>query len=324
MIGYIIQRIVLAIPMLIGITLVSFFIMQSAPGDALMMGMDPAVDSKDIAQITQNLGLDQPIIVQYWIWIKHIVTGNFGYSYISGKPVVTMILERLPATLLLAVSSLVCILCLALPLGLISGYKKDSWVDNIITVTSFLGMSIPSFWFGLMLILLFSYGLGWLPTSGYMSPFLYDAPIRLQLLSIAHHMILPLATIVLGGLAGMIRFNRFSVIKIIAMDCITAARARGLSERRILFKHAFKNVLLPVITLLGMELPSLISGSFVIEYIFSWPGMGQLGLNAVYQRDYPILMACILFSAVLIIVGNILSDIGYAYVDPRIQKREKI
>ena len=182
-------------------------------------------------------------------------------------------------------------------------------------------MSIPTFWLGLMLMLMFSFGLDWFPTSGFMDPILYDAPWYQQVSSILHHMCLPLITIMVGAIAGLTRYNRFGIIKILGQDYITAARARGISEKNILFKHAFKNTLLPIITILGLDLPSIISGSYIIEYIFSWPGMGQLGVQAVFQRDYPILMATILFSSVLLIIGTLISDLCYAIADPRIAKK---
>ena len=208
------------------------------------------------------------------------------------------------------------------PLGIICGYKKDTWIDDSITIFSFLGLSIPTFWLGLMFILFFSIQLNLFPTSGFLDPLLYEASLIDKAFNILKHMFLPLLTIIIGGIAGLIRYNRFSMIKILAQDYITSARARGIRERRILFKHGLKNALLPIITILGLDLPSLISGSFIIEYIFSWPGMGQLGVQAVFQRDYPILMATIcLFSSFLIIIGNLLADLSYAYADPRISKK---
>ena len=318
---YILKRLLYAIPMLFGITLIAFFIMKAAPGDPATMYMDPSVSRADQEIIRQNLGFDKPIIVQYGVWVKNLIKGNLGFSYVSGKPVLQLLLERLPATLLLSISSLVLILLITFPLGIISGYKKESWVDDGITLFSFLGLSIPTFWLGLMLILIFSFWLRWFPTAGFMDPLLYDASFVQKAGSIGYHMVLPLVTIMVGGIAGLTRYNRFGIIKILAQDYITAARARGIKESKILMKHAFKNILLPIITILGLDLPALISGSYIIEFIFSWPGMGQLGVQAVFQRDYPILMATILFSSVLIICGTLLSDLCYAFVDPRIMKK---
>ena len=282
--NYIFKRLITSLPLILGVCFLSFIIMQLAPGDPTLMYMDPNVSNEDMAQVRKNLGLDQPILIQFFYWLKQLAQGNLGYSYVTGKPVVQAIMERLPATLILSISSLFIILLITFPLGIICGYKKDTWVDDSITVFSFLGLSIPTFWLGLMFILFFSIDLNLFPTSGFLDPLLHDASFFEKTLNIMHHMFLPLITIIIGGIAGLIRYNRFSMIKILAQDYITSARARGISERRVLFKHALKNALLPIITILGLDLPSLISGSFIIEYIFSWPGMGQLGVQAVFQR----------------------------------------
>ncbi len=312
------RRLFSSLPLLIGITFVSFALMVFSPGDPTAMLVNPQVSMEDVAQIRANLNLDKPLYQQYWHWLIQLVQGNFGYSFATGQPVLTTILERLPATLVLSISSLMAILAITFPLGLYSGYKKDSKVDHAITFFSFFGMALPSFWLGLMLILCFSLQLDLLPTSGYMDPFLQDASLFTQGLSIAKHLTLPLLTIIIGGIAGLTRYHRFGMILILDQDYIKAARARGLSETRILFKHAFKNAALPIITLLGLQLPGLIGGSFVIEYIFAWPGLGQLGVSAVFARDYPVIMGTLVMSSVLIILGNLLADIAYHAIDPRI------
>ena len=318
---YLLKRLFAAIPMLLGITFISFLIMKVAPGDPVSIFLNPSVSLSDLEQVKKNLGFDKPIFVQYFIWLKRVLSGDLGYSYVTGKPVLQALLERLPATLLLSISSLICILLITIPLGLLCGYKRNTWIDDSITFSSFLGLSVPSFWLGLMLILVFSFYLDLFPTSGFLDPMLYDAPFFTKALNILYHMCLPLLTIIIGATAGLTRFNRFGVMKVLAQDYITAARARGISEKKILFHHAFRNILLPIITILGLDLPGLIGGSYIIEYIVSWPGMGQLGVQSVFQRDYPVLMATILISSILIILGNILADICYAYVDPRIVKR---
>ena len=321
MIRLLIKRLILSIPILIVVTFISFAIMKLAPGDPVSMYLDPTVSKQDVQHIRDSMGLDKTIPVQYFLWLKAICKGDFGYSFVSKQPVLEAIFDRLPATLLLSVSSLLLILCITFPLGILSAYKKHSFFDDAVTVLSFFGLSIPAFWLGLMLILLFSLNLDWLPSSGYLDPLLLDEPLYIRVGNIAIHMILPLMTILIGSVAGLIRYNRFGIIKILNQDYITAARARGISERKILFKHALKNAMLPIITLLGLELPALISGSYIIEYIFAWPGMGQLGVASVFARDYPILMATVLFSSFLIVLGNTLADIAYYYADPRISKK---
>lgn len=296
----------------------SFFIMKLAPGDPSQLFFDPNMSPKDMEIIRHNMGLDRPIYVQFFYWLKEVFQGNLGYSYVTGRPVLSMILERLPATLVLTVSNLMVVLLLTFPLGLISGYKKNSWIDHSITFFSFVGVALPTFWVGLMMILFFSLTLGWLPSSGYMDPLLTNAGFFAQFGNISIHLILPLLTSVIGDLAALIRYNRFSIISILSQDFIKAARARGLSEKRILFKHAFKNAALPIVTILGTSLSGLLSGGFVIEYIFSWPGLGQLGVAAAFSRDYPVMMGLLLFTSILIVLGNLLADIAYSFVDPRI------
>ncbi|RAP32805.1 hypothetical protein DID75_03995 [Candidatus Marinamargulisbacteria bacterium SCGC AG-410-N11] len=318
--NYFLKRVLYAIPMIIGITLLSFIIMQVAPGDPTMMFTDPNVSLEDMQQVKANLGLDKPIIVQYGYWLSNIFQGNLGYSYKSGKPVFDILLDRLPATLILSISSLFLILIITFPLGLISGYKKGSFFDDFVTIFSFFGMAIPTFWLGLMFILLFSLQLNLFPTSGFLDHSLTNAGLFTKALNISKHLFLPLLTIMVGGIASLTRYYRFGIISILNQEYIKSATARGLSEKRILFKHAFKNAALPIITILGLSLPGLISGSFIIEFIFSWPGMGQVGVEAVFSRDYPILMGAILFSSVLIILGNLLADVAYTLVDPRIRK----
>jgi len=306
--------------MVLVITFISFLIMRFAPGDPTQLYLDPTMGAEDILQIRRNLGLDDPLLIHYAKWMGRAMTGDLGVSYITGKPVLTSILERLPATMLLSVSALLLIVGIACPVGLYIGYKAHSVTDKVVTIVSFIAMAMPAFWVGLMLILVFSLQLNLFPTSGFLTPTLYHAPMWVKMVDIGHHLVLPLVTTVIGGLSGLIRYNRFNVLGVLTQDYITAARARGIGESRLLFKHAFKNASLPLVTILGLSLPDLIGGSLIIEYVFSWPGMGQLGVTAVFQRDYPILMGVILFSSILILLGNRLADMTYRLVDPRIQR----
>lgn len=319
MIRYSIRRFLVVIPLLVMVTFMSFFIMKMAPGDPSDMFFDPSVSREDIHQLRENLGLTQPIHYQYLKWLSRVCRGDLGYSLKTGKPVSEAILERLGPTLLLSISSLLCILCITFPLGLLSGYYYKSKFDLIVTIVSFLGMGIPTFWLGLMFILIFSLHLNWFPTGGFLDPGLLHASPITKYMNILSHLWLPLFTIVVGGTAGLIRYYRFGIIHILKQDYIKAARARGLSEKRLLFKHAFKNAALTIVTILGLSLPGLVSGSYIIEYVFSWPGLGQLGIDAVFSRDYPILMGSILMSSVLIIISNLMVDLIYPFIDPRIQ-----
>jgi peptide/nickel transport system permease protein len=318
MLRYFLKRLLSSIPLIIGITFISFILINLAPGSPLNEWADPSLSIEDTQKIKTNLGLNDPIIIQYGRWLKEALKGNLGRSYSYSKPVTEMLKERMPATLLLSISSLILILGITLPLGLISGAKKDSFFDNFVLIFSFIGLSIPTFWLGLMLILGFSLRLNILPTSGFMDPQLSDATLWVQIIDISKHLALPLLTIVIGGLASLTRYHRFGIIKILSQDYILAAKARGISKTKLLFIHAFKNASIPIITILGLSLPGLIGGSFVIEYIFSWPGMGQLGISSIFSRDYPVIMGSIVFSSILIILGNLLADIAYTYADPRI------
>ncbi|OGC29094.1 diguanylate cyclase [candidate division WOR-1 bacterium RIFOXYB2_FULL_48_7] len=296
---YIINRLVQFIPLLIGISLISFFIMHLAPGDPTSLFIDPNVNPQELARVRANWGLDQPLYIQYFLWLKNAVLLDFGRSYTTGQPVINEIAERLPMTLLLMIPAFALSLLITIPLGVLSAVKKNSWFDKGVTIFSFTGMAIPTFWLGLMLMLLFAVKLHWLPAVG--------------------NIILPLITMTVGSLAGMTRYQRAAMLEVLNQDYIRTARAKGLPERLVIYKHALRNALIPIVTLLGLSLPDLFGGAFIIETIFAWPGMGRLGVQSIFQRNYPVIMGIVMFSALLIIIGNLLADICYALVDPRIR-----
>jgi peptide/nickel transport system permease protein len=300
---YFIQRIVQLVPLLIGISLISFFVMHLAPGDPTALFIDPNVKPEELARVRANWGLDQPVYIQYFLWLKNALLLDFGRSYTTGYPVIKEIGERLPITLLLMIPSFLITLLITIPVGVISAVKKDSWFDNLFTFLSFTGMAIPTFWLGLMLMLLFSVKLHWLPAVG--------------------NIILPLITMTIGSLAGMTRYQRAAMLEVLNQDFIRTARAKGLPERVVIFKHALRNALIPIVTLLGLSLPDLFGGAFIIETIFAWPGMGRLGVQSIFQRNYPLIMGIVMFSALLIVLGNLLADVCYALVDPRIRYEKK-
>ena len=297
--------------------------MHLAPGDPTALFTDPNVDPVELARIRANWGLDKPVIVQYFYWLGNAVRGNFGTSYTSGQPVLTEVMTRLLATLLLMFSSFIITLVITIPLGVISAVKKGTWFDNLVTILSFAGMATPSFWLGLMLMLLFSVKLGWLPAVGMYSVGAQDLFWGAKLVDLIRHMILPLTTMTVLSLAGLSRYQRAAMLEVLSQDYIRTARAKGLPERIVIFKHALRNALLPIITILGLSLPGLFGGAFIIETIFAWPGMGRLGVMAIFQRNYPMIMGIVVLSAVLIMLGNLLADIGYALVDPRIRYQKK-
>lgn len=320
---FIIRRLWQLIPLLIGVSLLSFFVMHLAPGDPTSLFTDPNIDPADLARIRANWGLDKPIIVQYFYWLGNVLRGDFGTSYMTGQPVIKEILERLPNTLLLMISSYILTLLITIPLGVISAVKKGTWFDNVVTVLSFTGMAMPSFWLGLMLMLLFAVKLNWLPAVGMYDPLLGDQGLGVRVWDVIRHMILPLTTMTVLSLAGITRYQRAAMLEVLDQDYVRTARAKGLPERIVIFKHALRNALIPIITILGLSLPSLFGGAFIIETIFAWPGMGRLGVLAIFQRNYPLIMGIVVFSAVLIMFGNLLADIGYALVDPRIRYGKK-
>jgi len=300
---FVLNRLLQIIPLLLGISLLSFLVTRLAPGDPTALFIDPNIDPLELARVRANWGLDQPIFIQYLVWLKNALLLDFGRSYTTGLPVITEIGERLPMTLLLMISSFILTLLITIPVGVISAVKKNSWFDNLFTFISFAGMAIPTFWLGLMLMLVFSVKLHWLPAVG--------------------NLALPLITMTIGSLAGLTRYQRGAMLEVLNQEYIRVARAKGLPERVVIFKHALRNALLPTITILGLSLPDLFGGAFVIETIFAWPGMGRLGVQAIFQRNYPTIMGIVMLSAILIIVGNLLADIAYAIVDPRIRYEKK-
>lgn len=321
MLNYILKRLFLIIPMLIGISLVSFIVMHLAPGDptSLRYGLNPEVSLSARAHLKELYGLDKPILIQFLTWLKRISTFDLGNSFIDGRPVLSKIKERLPQTILLEALSLLLILSLAIPIGVSSAIKQGGAYDRVMSVVVFIGFSMPTFWIALIAIFIFGFTLGWLPISGFRPWYAEYLSGWASIKDMALHLILPVATTAFGGLAGISRYMRSSMLEVIRQEYILAARAKGLKERRIIYRHALKNALLPIVTILGLSLPGLISGGVIFETIFSWPGMGRLGYEAIMNYDYPVVMGVGLMSAFLTLFGIFLSDITYALVDPRIR-----
>ncbi len=308
------------VPLLLGITLLSFVIMQLAPGDptALKAAGNPHIDPSYIERLRQSYGLNDPLMVQYWHWLKRICTLDFGTSFKDGRPVLDVIAERLPATFLLSGLSLALLFIVAVPLGIAAAYYQNTWVDRLVSIFTFAGYSMPSYWFALLLMLLFGVELNILPISGMMSTEADYLPWYQKIGDMASHLILPLVVTTFGGLASVSLYARTSMLEVIRQDYIRTARAKGLSETQVIFKHALRNAMIPIVTLMGLSLPGLIGGSFIIETLFAWPGMGQLGLEAVFTHDYPLLMGIGVITAFLTLLGNLLADLAYAWMDPRI------
>jgi peptide/nickel transport system permease protein len=323
MLWYALRRLVLALPLLIGITFISFAVIHLAPGEPvdLQAGNLNAKSSAQSRQLLREMyGLDQPIAVQYWAWLGRIARLDFGRSFApDGRPVLHKIGERLPVTLMLNVVELLIIVALAIPIGMASATRQYSLFDKVTTVFVFIGFATPDFWLALLLMMLFGVELGWLPISGLRSlNWEYMSGWR-QHWDFISHLVLPILVATFGGLAGFSRYMRQSMLEVIRQDYIQSARAKGLSEGLVIGKHALRNAMLPLVTILGLSLPGLIGGSVIVESIFAIPGMGQLMVQAVFERDYPVIMGNLVVVAVLTLVANLLADVAYGVVDPRIR-----
>jgi len=318
---YIVKRLLLSIPVLFGITIITFALIHLPAGGptALQSNMSAKVSADSVAKLRKLYDLDKPVHIQYLKWLGRVVRLDFGESFNDNRPVVDKILERLPNTLLLNILSLVIIFLIAVPVGVYSAVKQNGIFDKIFSVVTFLGYSIPTFWLALLLMLFFGVFLGVLPISGMRSPDAEQFPFYLQIFDRLWHLILPVFVSAFGGLAAISRYTKSSMLEVIRQDYIRTARAKGLPENKVIFKHAFRNALLPIVTILGLSLPGLIGGGFIFETIFSWPGMGRLAYEASFSFDYTVIMGVVIFGAVLTLAGNIIADITYALVDPRIR-----
>jgi len=310
------------IPLLLGITIICFFVMRLAPGlpTDLQTQMNPKSSLEMKERLKALYELDKPVHIQYFSWLKKLSRGDLGLSYSSDRrPVTAKIMERLPITIVLEVLSLVLIIAFAIPLGVLSAVRQDSFFDKITGVFVFIGFAIPTFWVALLLMIFFGIHLGLLPISGLRSLNYEYLTGWQQLWDLAKHLILPVFVSAFGGLAGLSRYMRANMLEVIRQDYIMTARAKGLSEHDVIYKHALKNALLPVITILGLSLPGLIGGSVIFETIFAIPGMGQLFYMAVMARDYPTVMGILLIGAILTLLGNLIADVAYGLADPRIR-----
>lgn len=323
MTAYLLRRILLLIPLMFGITLITFTVIHLAPGEPveMQMAMNPKVGKEARERLQKFYGLDKPLHVQYITWLKQLSRLDFGRSFSSdNRPVLDKIKERLPVTLSLNIVALLIEFGLAIPIGVLAAVHRNTLLDKGITVFVFLGFAVPTFWLALLLMYLFGVKLNWLPISG-LHTLGYEAYSWFgQLLDLSKHLVMPILVASFGSLAGVSRYMRSAMLQVIEQDYITTARAKGLSERVVIWKHALRNALLPLITLVGFSLPGLIGGSVIFETIFSIPGMGQLFYQGVMARDYPIVMGILVIGAFLTLLGNLLADISYALADPRIRQ----
>lgn len=310
---YIIKRILIAIPVLIGITIIDYAIMCMA-GSPLEMLQGPRVSEAAVEAKAISLGLDKPFYIQYFVWLGQLLHGNMGYSITSYQPVSEMIASHLGPTLLLMGVSLIVSLLLAVPAGIYSAIHQYEKGDYAVVTMSFLGSSIPGFFLSLLLIYLFTVKLGWLPSGG-----MTTLGTGGGFLDVARHMVMPVLVLSFSMAGSNIRYIRSAMLEILQQDYLRTARAKGIGRFRVVNKHALRNALVPIVTVIGMEIPTLFGGAVIVEQVFSWPGLGLMTMSAITSRDYPVIMGVCLLSAVVVLVANLVTDILYALVDPTIQ-----
>jgi peptide/nickel transport system permease protein len=314
---YLIRRLLYTFITLVGISVISWVIITQAPGSPIAITMDPKVSPKIVEQMEKNYDLDKPVYQQYFLWLKRLFTGNL-YSFKDGRPVLDKIGERIWNTLLLNLVSILIIFSLAIPLGIFSARRQYTFLDNLGTFGAYLGISIPGFWLAYLLILgtvkLFGY-----PVLGMRSFVTEDLSSLEIVMDRLWHLMLPSIILAIGGIAALSRYTRSSMLEVIRQDYVRTAKAKGLPEETVYYKHALRNALLPIVTLFGFLIPGLIGGSIIMETVFAWPGIGRLAYQAVLARDYPVVMTINTISAVLVLIGNFIADMLYAIVDPRIR-----
>jgi peptide/nickel transport system permease protein len=310
---YLIRRLLGAIPLLLGVAVLSFVFMQLAPGgpDALF-ARNARMSQEQLDAIRHNMGLDRPMHEQLLVWIGNLLQGDLGISYTQYRPVSEVIWDVFPNTLLLMATGLLISLVAALTFGVLAARRQYGFFDNATSFISYFGLAMPVFWFGLMLQLLFAVHLGWLPSAG-----MYSAGGS-GIADLARHLVLPALTIAIGSIAGWSRYVRSSTIEALEQDYVRTARAKGVNEQEIMAGHVLRNALIPFVTVVGIDVPLYLTGAVLTETVFSWPGMGRLFFDALTVRDYPVLMGILMLGAVLIVLGNLVADILYGVLDPRI------
>ncbi len=320
---YVIRRLIQALPILLGIAVISFIIVHVAPGSPIDKFRTPRVSEEQLQNLYRMYGLDKSLPEQFWSWLTSFVqvwnTDNqghhiaWGYSFSNGRPVLDLIVDRIPATLMLMGLSLLTTVVIAIPIGVLAAVRQYSAEDKVITTFATIGYAVPSYWLGLMLVYTFAISLNLFPLGG-MHTFGKEDPVDL-----AWHLVLPVASLTIQQVAGWSRYMRSSMLEVMRQDYIRTARAKGLSSRSVITKHALRNALIPIVTLLGLTIPSLLAGAIITETIFTWPGLGYLGYMGVVDRDYPVVLAFVMIGGAMVILGNLIADILYAVVDPRIK-----
>lgn len=312
---YVLVRLVQAVPILVGISFLAFLLLKSIPGGPTAAYYGSAnVTGADLERIERELGLDRPLPIQYLAWLGNFLQGDWGTSYVSRRPVLEMLLERLPATLQLMTAAVLLAVVIAVPLGVLAAVRRYTWLDYTLTVTSFVGLSVPVFWLGLMLIVVFTVQLGWLPGGG-IGPPGDDGGLMSRL----RYLVLPTVTLSFVSVGFFTRYLRASMVEVLSSDHIRFARARGMTSRRLHLRHGLRNASIPFVTVVAIHIPEYLVGAVVVETIFSWPGTGRLFWESAVRFDYPVLMGILVIGSVLVIVSNLLADVAYAVLDPRIR-----
>jgi peptide/nickel transport system permease protein len=319
MTGYVLMRLAQLLPIVFVIVVVNFFLIRLAPGDPItyIIG-DAAISPEYVAELRSKLGLDDSLLRQLVIYLGNVVQGDFGYSFVSRQPVIEVLLARLPATLLLMITQYVLAIAAGIMLGVISARRQGSGLDTAVTMISVVGYAMPVFWLGQMLMLIFANKLGWFPAQGMLS-LRYDLGPFEKAVDIAHHLVLPAVTLAFFNLALIARLTRANMLQVLRLEYVIFARSKGLGERAVVYRHALRNAVLPVVTVIGMNIKTLITGAVLTETVFAWPGLGRLTYDAIYARDYPVLMAMFIFVGLLVVIANLITDIAYAALDPRIR-----
>lgn len=318
--AYILRRIIQTIPLLLGISIITFVVINATGSPLANLALDPRVRPEDIANLERSLGLDKPVHERYFIWLGNVVQGDLGTSLANHLPVLDRIMAVLPNTLKLNIAALVLALMISIPIGVYAAVRRNSLFDRMANLLAVAGWAIPTVWLGLMLILLFAvkfreWGLPYLPVGGQS-----DLRSGGGFWDQVEHMILPTIALAIPSMAGWIVYIRASMLEVIQQDYMRTAKAKGLTERSVNMRHGFRNALLPLITLVGLEIPAIFGGSLVIENVFAWNGMGRLTIDAVNEKDYTVVMGTTIFFSVLVVFGNLIADVLYSIADPRIRR----
>ena len=320
MIKSLLSRLLQGLALVLAVVVLNFVLVHAAPGDPVetIAGASGGMSPELMAQLRTQYGLDKPLPVQLGVYLAKVVSGDLGYSYFFNLPVAAMIAERVPATLLLVLSSVIAAFVIGTTLGVLSSKKPNGPLSQFITVLSMVGFAAPVFWMGIMLVILFASVIPILPVSGMRAADSSGGGIK-DIVDVAHHLILPTLTLSLVYLAQYSRLSRSSMLDVLGSDFIRTARAKGLADRVVMYKHALRNALLPVVTVLGLQFGNVMAGAILVETVFNWPGLGRLAFESVLRRDYPTILGLLLFSSIVVVVMNLLTDVAYRMIDPRIK-----